>query len=188
MANVREVAEFLMLTIAALGALSSLSRPDCNFPLFVYLWWTFFYVPEERKVQQRFMVAFIFLSIVQDIFYILYWPIRWFAHDWLALSSDTEGLHVLVTFFALLEIGLKLLLLALLLIPGAGTNTSEAIKMWFQRLGQPMQSRDTQVPLLITGSAPRPVMPGSAGVAQPVRFTQFPSHPPLSSSGVVYSS
>lgn len=33
--------------------------------------------------------------------------IRWFAHDWLAVSSDTEGLHVMVTLFALLEICLK---------------------------------------------------------------------------------
>lgn len=51
MANAREVAECLMLSIAFLGALSSLNRADCNFPLFVYLWWAFFHVPEDKKVK-----------------------------------------------------------------------------------------------------------------------------------------
>lgn len=176
-----------MLAIAALGALSSLTRPDCNFPLFVYLWWTFFSVPDERKAQQRFMIAFIFLSIIQDILYVLYWPIRWFAHDWLALSSDTEGLHVLVTFFALLEVCLKLLLLALLLIPGAGVNTQEAVKVWFQRLGHQEQRRETQMPLIVTGQSAPLAAPGSAGPPPALNFSQVTSRPSFSSE-VVFSS
>ncbi|EPT25734.1 putative transmembrane protein [Toxoplasma gondii TgCatPRC2] len=187
MANAREVAECLMLTIAALGALSSLSRPDCNFPLFVYLWWSFFSVPEERKTQQRFMVAFIFLSIVQDILYVLYWPIRWFAHDWLALSSDTEGLHVLVTFFTLLEVCLKLLLLALLLIPGAGVNTQEAVKNWLQRIGHQEPRRESQTPLLVTGQAAAAAVPGSTVSIPTQNFAAVTSRPSFSSE-VVYSS
>ncbi|PHJ18955.1 transmembrane protein [Cystoisospora suis] len=172
MANAREVAECLMLSIAFLGALSSLNRADCNFPLFVYLWWAFFHVPEDKKRQQRFMVSFIFLSIIQDIFYVLYWPIRWFAHDWLAVSNDTEGLHVMVTFFALLEIFLKLLLLALLLIPGVGVNTPEAVKLWLQNITASGHGRDVQSPLLIgamptaISAAPPALPPSSGGIPQ----------------------
>ena len=50
MATASDAVQCLMLTVAILAAFSCISRPDYNFPLYLYLWWAFFYVPEGRKV------------------------------------------------------------------------------------------------------------------------------------------
>lgn len=51
MATLRDAVQCLMLTVAILAAFSCISRPDYNFPLYLYLWWVFFYVPEHKKVR-----------------------------------------------------------------------------------------------------------------------------------------
>lgn len=33
--------------------------------------------------------------------------VRWFAHDWLALTSAEEGVHILATVLSVIELGLK---------------------------------------------------------------------------------
>ncbi|CDJ37527.1 hypothetical protein, conserved [Eimeria tenella] len=130
MATARDAVQCLMLCVAVLAAFSCISRPDCNFPLYLYFWWVFFYVPEDRKRQQRSMVFFMMLSCVQDIIFLLYWPPRWLAHEWLAVSSAEEGVHILSTVLGLIELGLKVLILALLLVPSITENTAEMAKRW----------------------------------------------------------
>ncbi|OEH75727.1 hypothetical protein cyc_03019 [Cyclospora cayetanensis] len=130
MATARDAVQCLMLCVAILGGFSCISRPDVNFPLYLYLWWSFFHVPEDRKRQQRAMVFFMMMSCVQDAIFLLFWPSRWFAHDWLALTSAEEGVHILTTVLCIVELGLKALILALLLVPGITANTMEITKRW----------------------------------------------------------
>lgn len=169
MATTKEVAEFLMLTLSLLGAISCLSRTDCNFPVFAYLWWIFFHVPEDKKRHQRCMISFVFLLIIQDLLFVLYWPIKWFSYDWLSISSETEGLHAMVTVFALIEIILKVLLLSILLVPDIGLNTPEALKLWWRQLGAGGHGQNSRVGAIeqlrsqrLTLASPR-VPPASAG-------------------------
>ncbi|KAL8442122.1 hypothetical protein Emag_006627 [Eimeria magna] len=49
MATARDAVQCLMLCVAVLAGFSCMSRPDVNFPLYLYLWWAFFHVPEDRK-------------------------------------------------------------------------------------------------------------------------------------------
>lgn len=130
MATARDAVQCLMLCVAILGGFSCIARPDFNFPLYLYLWWAFFYVPEDRKRQQHVMVFFMMFSCVQDTIFLFYWPSRWFSHEWLALTSAEEGVHIIATVVGIVELGLKALILASLLVPGITANTAEITKRW----------------------------------------------------------
>lgn len=130
MATARDAVQCLMLCVAIIAAFSCIARPDINFPLYLYLWWVFFYVPEDRKRQQRVMVFSMMLSCIQDFVFLFYWPQRWFAREWLALTSAEEGVHILATVLGIIELGLKALILALLLVPGITLGTAEITKRW----------------------------------------------------------
>lgn len=83
-----KLVKICFLLIGALAAISSLSRPDYNLPLFAFLWWKFFRIPVDRrkvryytrgshlvvfKRHQIFLLVFVGISCVQDLIYLLYW-------------------------------------------------------------------------------------------------------------------
>ena len=39
--------EAVFLSIAGLAAISCLSRADYNLPLFLFIWWVFFHIPDD---------------------------------------------------------------------------------------------------------------------------------------------
>ncbi|KAF8820922.1 hypothetical protein IE077_002668 [Cardiosporidium cionae] len=101
--------------IASLAAVSSLSRADCNLPFFLFLWFSFFHFPQEATVgHDNLMIILIVLSMLQDILYLIYWPAKLFAPSWLSISPSTYAIHVAVTLTSILELLLKIPLLAAL--------------------------------------------------------------------------
>lgn len=60
--------------ICGLGAISCLSRPDYNFPLFAFVYWQFFNIEKSRrKRHQIYILVFIALTCIQDLLYLMYW-------------------------------------------------------------------------------------------------------------------
>ncbi|KAL8444856.1 hypothetical protein Emed_006044 [Eimeria media] len=172
MATARDAVQCLMLCVAVLAGFSCMSRPDVNFPLYLYLWWAFFHVPEDRKRQQRAMVFFMMLSCLQDTIFLFYWPPRWFAHEWLAITSAEEGIHILTTILCIVELGLKALILAFLLVPGITANTAELTKRWgggngIIQLEMPTTTEpQTRLPQTTGFSVP----PGASGPGMPYAY------------------
>lgn len=108
------------------------------------------------------MVFFMLLSCVQDAIFVLYWPTRWFAHEWLALSTAEEGVHIVSTVLGIIELGLKALILAMLLVPGITANPVEITKRWAGSTGLvrlEFPATEPEIPLQ------RPVAGGSHGLA-----------------------
>eukprot|EP01068_Selenidium_serpulae_P005416 Selendium_serpulae@DN4012_c0_g1_i2.p1 len=111
--------EIMFVVIAGLASVSCLARADFNLPLFLFLWWTYFDVPESRrKRQQCFMLIFVCLSCAQDISYIIYWSFQWFSQEWLIISPNTKAVHVAVVVCSTLELVLKFNVIGILLVPG----------------------------------------------------------------------
>ncbi|OII75929.1 hypothetical protein cand_002600 [Cryptosporidium andersoni] len=107
--------ELLFLIVAFLGAISCLCRPDYNLPLFTFVWWSYFNLPEFRKNQhQRYIRRFILLSCIQDIIYIIYWTPLWFSFQWKTNEPSTFSCHILVTMSSIINVLLKVTILFIL--------------------------------------------------------------------------
>lgn len=106
---------------AVLGALGCVwGRSDYNLPLFGYLSLVFFDIsPDRRKRHQVALVLLATLSLIPDLFYLLYWPGRWFRRDWTSERDHlTEKSHWLLMVIVFGEMVIKCVTIVLLaLVP-----------------------------------------------------------------------
>eukprot|EP00922_Rhytidocystis_sp_ex-Travisia-forbesii_P038208 GHVS01056917.1.p1 GENE.GHVS01056917.1~~GHVS01056917.1.p1 ORF type:complete len:245 (+),score=61.30 GHVS01056917.1:7-741(+) len=129
----RGAVEGLLLAVAGVSCLSLIARTDANLPIALFLWWTFFSIPQQRKYrQQRVMIIALVLSIIPDVLFILYWPFQWFRPTWMKLSPASVGVHIFVIMLAIVELLLKALICASLLVPSRVEEEAVDLREWLE--------------------------------------------------------
>ncbi|KAH0480939.1 MAG: hypothetical protein KVP17_005225 [Porospora cf. gigantea B] len=138
--------EAVFLSIAGLAAISCLSRADYNLPLFLFIWWVFFHIPDDaltspqyrqdqmlhewqyndvhhqrmQLVSKRFRQQRVLLGfIVISLAQDVFFLLYWRDNAWQSVEDFTHHFHSIVCLVALIELLLKVFVVLALLVPGS---------------------------------------------------------------------
>eukprot|EP01056_Protomagalhaensia_sp_Gyna25_P003514 Protomagalhaensia_sp_Gyna_25__3513@NODE_315_length_3910_cov_39_766210_g246_i0_p3_GENE_NODE_315_length_3910_cov_39_766210_g246_i0NODE_315_length_3910_cov_39_766210_g246_i0_p3_ORF_typecomplete_len153_score13_94Ninjurin/PF04923_12/1e04Ninjurin/PF04923_12/0_021NnrU/PF07298_11/32NnrU/PF07298_11/0_084Acyltransferase/PF01553_21/0_17SUR7/PF06687_12/1_4e03SUR7/PF06687_12/0_16AGTRAP/PF06396_11/0_26AGTRAP/PF06396_11/2e03_NODE_315_length_3910_cov_39_766210_g246_i014991957 len=109
---------YFFASICCLSLVTCFTRFDYNLPLFGFLFWKFGSVPFDRRWRQtRYVMALILLSILQDIFYILYWQPKIFSEEWTKYTRPIARLNTITTTLVWLIATIKVVVFTALFFP-----------------------------------------------------------------------
>jgi hypothetical protein len=100
--------KFLLLAGAGIAAFNTLSRPDYNLILYLYIYYVWNNMTDSKETQANEKINCFFIlmySISIDLIWCFYWASRWSL-----LKNDYEGtIHYIVIIFSWLGILLKVI-------------------------------------------------------------------------------
>ena len=114
MENIKQLAEkhagklkYLFLIGASIGLINTFCRADYNFILYLYIFYIWLHLNEDKEIQTREKVT-LFYILVYSLFIDIIWCFFW-QSQWGYLKEDIEsGTHSLVIFLSWIGILLKI--------------------------------------------------------------------------------
>ena len=101
--------KYLIMAGAVIGLLNTFCRADYNFILYLYMYFIWIHITEDKEIQTREKIT-IFYLLLYSLFIDLIWCFFW-KSQWGYLQEDIEsGIHGLVIFLSWIGILLKIVI------------------------------------------------------------------------------
>ena len=106
---------FLLITGAIIGGINTLSRADYNLILYLYMYYIWHFMDNQKESQIQEKVSsffFAFYSLIIDIIWCIFW-----GKKWNSLQKDSEStIHFIVIFLSWIGIIIKIISLFIICI------------------------------------------------------------------------
>jgi len=107
--------KFLLITGAIIGGINTLSRADYNLILYLYMYYIWHFMDNQKESQIQEKVSsffFAFYSLIIDIIWCIFW-----GKKWNSLQKDSEStIHFIVIFLSWIGIIIKIISLFIICI------------------------------------------------------------------------
>ena len=101
--------KYLIMAGAVIGLINTFCRADYNFILYLYMYFIWIHITEDKEIQTREKIT-IFYLLLYSLFIDLIWCFFW-KSQWGYLQEDIEsGIHGLVIFLSWIGILLKIVI------------------------------------------------------------------------------
>ena len=101
--------KYLIMAGAVIGLINTFCRADYNFILYLYMYFIWIHITEDKEIQTREKIT-IFYLLLYSLFIDLIWCFFW-KSQWGYLQEDIEsGIHGLVIFLSWIGILLKIII------------------------------------------------------------------------------
>ena len=101
--------KYLLISGACIGLINTFCRADYNFILYLYMYFIWIHITEDKEIQTREKIT-IFYLLLYSLFIDLIWCFFW-KSQWGYLQEDIEsGIHGLVIFLSWIGILLKIVI------------------------------------------------------------------------------
>ena len=101
--------KYLIMAGAVIGLINTFCRADYNFILYLYMYFIWIHITEDKEIQTREKIT-IFYLLLYSLFIDLIWCFFW-KSQWDYLQEDIEsGIHGLVIFLSWIGILLKIII------------------------------------------------------------------------------
>ena len=101
--------KYLIMAGAVIGLINTFCRADYNFILYLYMYFIWIHITEDKEIQTREKIT-IFYLLLYSLFIDLIWCFFW-KSQWGYLQEDIEsGIHGLVVFLSWIGILLKIII------------------------------------------------------------------------------
>ena len=101
--------KYLLISGACIGLINTFCRADYNFILYLYMYFIWIHITEDKEIQTREKIT-IFYLLLYSLFIDLIWCFFW-KSQWGYLQEDIEsGIHGLVIFLSWIGILLKIII------------------------------------------------------------------------------
>ena len=101
--------KYLIMAGAVIGLINTFCRADYNFILYLYMYFIWIHITEDKEIQTREKIT-IFYLLLYSLFIDLIWCFFW-KSQWGYLQEDNEsGIHGLVIFLSWIGILLKIII------------------------------------------------------------------------------
>ena len=104
---------YLIIIGAIIAATNTICRPDYNFILYLYIFYVWKFMNNQRESQSQEKISifyFLIYSFIIDIIWCIYW-----GNKWNSLKKDYENkIHFFVLFFSWIGIIIKIIIIVMI--------------------------------------------------------------------------